>query len=87
MAGDRYEPNRVLGFPYTRNPRVKRDEEPRRVMGFPVDVFSGIGLDADTDWAWALMHPVRGYRRWLRRRRLGPYATDEDGPRQDRPGG
>lgn len=84
MANDRYEPNRVLGFAYTRDPRARRAEEPQRVMGFPVDLFSRVGLDADADRAWALMHPVRGYRRWLRRRRLGPYAADEDGPRRDR---
>jgi hypothetical protein len=80
MADDPYEPNRVLGFGYTRNPRARREEEPQRFMGFPVDTFSGV----DLDWAWSLMHPVRACRRWLARRRLGPYATDEDGPRRGR---
>ena len=76
MPDDHYEPNRVLGFPRARDPDARRVEEPQRVMGFPVDWFSGIdlsGLDS-------LRHPVRGYRRWLRRRRLGPYATDDDEP-------
>ena len=52
MAGDDYEPNRVLGIP-VRGPRSgganeppdRRDEEPQRVLGFPVDLFSGPGRD------------------------------------------
>ena len=74
---DKYEPNRVLGVPWTRDPRAPRqDREPQRVMGFPVDWFSGIDLSG----LRSLAHPVRGYRRWRRRRRLGPYATDDDLP-------
>jgi hypothetical protein len=82
MANDRYEPNRVLGFPVRTGPRVKRDEESQRVMGLPVDLFSGSGSDhhRDRDLVWPLQHPIRGYKRWLRRRRLGPYAVDEDQP-------
>ena len=76
MPGDQYEPNRVLGIPWTRDPNVRQGEEPQRVMGFPVDWFGRV----DTDWLQSLTHPVRGYRRWLRRRRLGPYAVDEDDP-------
>ena len=84
MAGDEYEPNRVLGIPWTRNPNARkdpepqprRDREPQRVMGFPVDRFGSV----DGEWVQSLAHPVRTYRRWLRRRRLGPYATDEDEP-------
>jgi hypothetical protein len=45
-------------------------------MGFPVDTFSGI----DLEWLRPLAHRIREYRRWLRRRRLGPYAIDEDEP-------
>ena len=82
MADDRYEPNRVLGIPWTTDPhrrqgeepRHRQGEEPQRVMGFPVDWFGAV----DRDWVRSLAHPVRGYRRWLRRRRLGPYALDED---------
>jgi hypothetical protein len=74
---DQYEPNRFLGFPVTRNPRVPRQgEESQRVMGFPVDWFSGV----DLDWLDSLAHPIRSYQRWLRRRRLGPYATGDDEP-------
>ncbi len=43
-------------------------------MGFPIDVFDGVNLDG----LRSLAHPIRGYKRWARRRRLGPYATDED---------
>jgi hypothetical protein len=90
MAGDGYEPNRFLGFPVRPKPHAgqgenqreeprphaERSEEPQRVMGFPVDSFGPV----DLDWLRSLTHPVRGYQRWVRRRRLGPYATDEDEP-------
>lgn len=87
MPGDQYEPNRVLGFPV--RPRTARDrgagdrgagdraargEEPQRVAGFPVDWFSGAG----PDWLGSLAHPVREFRRWLRRRPPGPPAADHD---------
>jgi hypothetical protein len=36
------------------------------------------GGSVDRDQVWPLAHPIRGYKRWLRRRRLGPYAVDED---------
>jgi len=72
MPGDDYEPNRVLGLPLARGRHARQDEEPQRVMGFPVDGSSGV----DLDWVRSLAHPIREYRRWLRRRRLGPYAPD-----------
>lgn len=85
MSGDNYEPNRVLGFPQRRKPHAgqdrephaRQDREPQRVMGFPVDRF---GPALDGKWVESLAHPIRTYRRWLRRRRLGPYAIDEDDP-------
>jgi hypothetical protein len=76
MADDRYEPNRVLGFPVSGDPHARQGEESQRVMGFPVEPFAGV----DRDWLRSLAHPVRGYQRWARRRRLGPYAIDEDEP-------
>jgi hypothetical protein len=86
MPDDGYEPNRFLGFPVRSGPRAKRHGESQRVMGFPVDWFGGIapaGRDGSagshgSDQVWPLAHPIRGYKRWLRRRRLGPYAVDED---------
>jgi hypothetical protein len=77
MADDRYEPKRVLGFRVRTGPQAKQDEESRRVMGLPVDWF-GSDDSVDRDQLWRLAHPIRGYKRWLRRRRLGPYAVDED---------
>ena len=83
MAGDDYEPNRVLGFPRRAGPYEgphqgphdgpgdgrghRPGEEPQRVMGFPVDWFG----TQDGDWLEPLAHPVRSCRRWLRRRQ-GP---------------
>jgi hypothetical protein len=93
VADDQYEPNRFLGFPVrtggaggagapgpagSRGPRAKRQEEPQRVMGFPLDWPAG----ADLDWLDSLVHPVRAGQRWLRRRRPGPSAIDEDQPRR-----
>jgi hypothetical protein len=95
MAGDNYEPNRVLGFPRTRDAharqarqagqagqagQARQNREPQRVMGLPVDSFADWFGSVDGEWVQSLAHPVRTYRRWLRRRRLGPYATDEDKP-------
>jgi hypothetical protein len=80
MADDQYEPNRVLGIPLKRDPQARRVTEPQRVMGFPVDWFGAI----DLGWTRALAHPIRHYQRWLRRRRLGPYAIDDDEPRRRR---
>lgn len=76
MAGDQYEPNRVLGIPVGAPSHARQGEEPQRVMGIPV---SSIG-SADLGWLRAVAHPARAYRRWLRRRRLGPYAADESEP-------
>jgi hypothetical protein len=47
------------------------------MMGFPVDSIGPRPEDLERLRA-SLAHPVRSYQRWLRRRRLGPYATDED---------
>jgi hypothetical protein len=89
---DHYEPNRFLGFPVRTGPRAKRGEESQRVMGFPVDLanwFGGGDSGGDSsgggrDQPGPLAQPVRGYKRWLRRRRLGPYAVDEDDSRSRR---
>ena len=74
MSSDREERNRVLGIPIGAGPHNRQGEEQQRVMGFPADTFEGVNLDG----LRSLAHPIRGYKRWARRRRLGPYATDED---------
>jgi hypothetical protein len=77
VASDREEPNRVLGMPLQTGPHARQGEEQQRVPGVPAGWFGPV----DRDWLRSLAHPVRGYKRWLRRRRLGPYAVDEDEPR------
>ena len=74
MTRNHEERNRVLGIPVGPDPRRRQGEEQQHVMGFPADVFEDVNLDG----LRSLAHPVRAYRRWARRRRLGPYATDED---------
>jgi hypothetical protein len=76
MTGDEYEPKRVLGFPVTRDPHARQETQPLRAMGFSADRSDGI----DMDWIRSLAHPIRGYQRWRRRRRFGPYAIDEGEP-------
>jgi hypothetical protein len=48
------------------------------VLGFPVDTFRNV----DVEFFQGFLHPVKSYRRWSRRRRLGVYAVDEDTPSQ-----
>jgi hypothetical protein len=71
------EPNRVLGIPRNRiGPARRRDQqgsEPQRALGFPISQ-----LSVDIDFFRSLLHPIKGYRRWSRRRRLGAYALDDD---------
>jgi hypothetical protein len=76
MPADQDEPNRVFGMPRGTDPHARPGVEPQRVMGVPVGWFGPV----DRGWFRSLAHPVRTYRRWVRRRRLGPYATDEDEP-------
>jgi hypothetical protein len=48
-------------------------------MGEPVDSLGPSA--ADREFLLSLAHhPVRTFKRWVRRRRLGPYAADEDEP-------
>ena len=84
MANDRHarqgeEPQRVLGQPIGDLGPHSRPDEPQRVMGYPID---SVGPSpADREWLLSLaQHPIRTYKRWVRRRREGPYATDEDEP-------
>ena len=46
----------------------REGEEPQRALGIPVDWFAGV----DVEFFRSFLHPVKAYRRWDRRRRLGP---------------
>ncbi|MGH3393630.1 MAG: hypothetical protein ACRDPO_02970 [Streptosporangiaceae bacterium] len=74
MNDDNYEPNRVFGLPGTTSRYARQGEEPQRAMGLPADWFGPV----DPRLAKAVTHPVRAYRQWRRRRRLGIYAPDDD---------
>jgi hypothetical protein len=74
VAGDREERNRVLGVSMGEHRQLRPNEEQQRVLGFPVDSFGSV----DREWFGSMAHPVRTYKQWARRRRLGPYVTDED---------
>lgn len=84
MASDQYrrqdeEPQPAMGLPIGDiGPHSRQDEEPQRIAGFPID---SIGpTPADLERLRSLAHPIRTYKRWVRRRRMGFYATDEDKP-------
>jgi len=79
MPGDQNEPNRMFGAPMGGSARPQR-REPNRVLGFPVDMFASV----DTEFFRGMLHPVKSYRRWSRRRRLGAYAVDDDTPSRNR---
>ena len=70
MANDREERNTFFGVPRGADPRARQDEEPQRVLGVPVEWYGPL------DWGWlrSVRHPVKAYKRWALRRRLGPYA-------------
>jgi len=77
MGSDREERNRVLGMPWgpgPTGPHSGQGEEQQHVLGFPADWFGAV----DGDWLRSLAHPIRGYKRWARRRRLGIYAPEDD---------
>jgi hypothetical protein len=74
MSSGREERNRFLGLPIGTGPRGRQGEEQQHVMGLPADLFESVNLDG----LGFLAHPIRGYKRWARRRRLGPYTTDDD---------
>lgn len=67
MTGNGDERNRVLGFP-ARPGRHPGQREEQHVMGFPASWFDDVNVDA---LVW-LVHPVRQYRRWARRRHPRP---------------
>jgi hypothetical protein len=68
------EPQRVLGQPIRDLGPDSRPDEPQRVMGYPID---SVGPSpADIEWFKSWVHPIRTYKRWVRRRRLGPYDDE-----------
>jgi hypothetical protein len=67
MTGNGEEQNRVLGFP-AKPGRHPGQREEQHVMGFPASWFDDVNVDA---LVW-LVHPIRQYRRWARRRRPRP---------------
>jgi hypothetical protein len=73
-SAEQDEPQRVLGQPIQDLGPGSRPDEPQRVMGYPVD---SIGpTPADVEWFKSWLHPIRIYKRWTRRRRLGPYDLE-----------
>ena len=78
MPSDHEGSRRVFGVP-ANAPARQNGPAPQRVLGFPVDTFKNV----DVEFFRGLLHPVKSYRRWSRRRRLGAYAVDEDTPGRD----
>lgn len=68
------EPDRVSGAPRRQGAYARQGEAQQHVLGLPRDWFSQV----DTEFFRSFLHPVKGYRRWSRRRRLGAYAVDDD---------
>jgi hypothetical protein len=75
VSADREEPNRVLGIPHGGIALgARQGEEQQRVLGVPVDWYGQV----DWDWLRSLRHPIKACKRWTLRRRLGPYAPDDE---------
>jgi hypothetical protein len=71
------ESPRVMGFRVDSfRTRASQGEEQQHVLGFPVGSF-GPG-PAEREQLRSLAHPIRAYKKWLRHRRLGAYAIDEE---------
>ena len=81
MASNPEEPNRVLGFRAGAGPHRDRSAyEEQHVLGFPASWFDDINVEP---LRW-LVHPIRQYRRWSRRRRAsGTGGADEREPDQE----
>jgi hypothetical protein len=80
VANDREERNKVFGMPRGVDPDSADGEEPQRVLGVPVDWFGPV----DGGWLRSVRHPIKAYKRWTLRRRLGPYAPDDAGDSESR---
>ena len=71
MTSDREEKNRVLGFPVGSSRNGQHEEQ--HVMGFPASWFDSVNVDV----LFWLVHPIREYRRWARRRHQNPHVPGE----------
>jgi hypothetical protein len=76
MASDREERNKVFGMPRGVDPSARQGQEPRRVLGVPADWYGPV----DWDPLRSLRHPIKAYKHWSLRRRLGPFAPEEGDP-------
>jgi hypothetical protein len=74
MTSSPEEPDRVFGRPQRQGEYARQGEERQHALGLPREWFDRV----DTEFFRSLLHPVKGYRRWSRRRRLGAYALDDD---------
>jgi hypothetical protein len=75
VSRDGEEPNKVFGMARRDiGPHARQDEEPQHVLGIPVDWYG----PADGVRLRSLRHPIKTYKRWTLRRRLGPYAPDDE---------
>jgi hypothetical protein len=69
------EPSKVLGMARRDiGPHARQGEEPPLVLGVPLDWYGPV----DGIRLRSLRHPIKAYKRWTLRRRLGPYAPDDD---------
>jgi hypothetical protein len=80
MTGDREERTRAFGMPQGTDRHARQGEEPQRVLGVPLDWYGPVNRELYR----AFTHPVRTFKRWRLRRRLGPYAPPEEEPQPRR---
>jgi hypothetical protein len=76
MPSDQEERNTFFGIPRGAGSSARQDEETRRVLGVPVDWYGPV----DPDLFRSLRRPIKTYKQWLLRRRLGPFAPEEGDP-------
>jgi len=76
MANDREERNKVFGMPRGVDPYARQGEEPQRVLGVFVDWYGPV----NPDLLRFIKHPIKAYRQWALRRRLGYCAPKEGDP-------
>jgi hypothetical protein len=76
MASDREERNKVFGMPREVDRSARQGEEPRRVLGVSADWYDPV----DWDRLRSFRHPIKAYKQWSLRHRLGPFAPEEGDP-------